>query len=185
MKKNTAQEETMSTAGEGVAVVRLNIRDARARLSRLVNEMESSSSIFALGRRKVPTTLLVPYDRYNPILSRNYKLRLAFTIVENLLGDAPLHIRNPQLTELSQLDKDDLLLLAGIEKLPLGKAQEKALRESLGEPKALDRLIKRHQIALAIASAQKEGLYESAEHLTSSVDLKTKKITEDASGSTG
>ncbi|MDD5307035.1 MAG: hypothetical protein PHU25_06910 [Deltaproteobacteria bacterium] len=183
MKKNTAQEGNMSTIEDGVAVVHLNIRDARARLSSLVNGMENSSSIFSLGRRKVPTTLLVPYDRYNPIFSRDYKLRLAFMIVENLLGDAPLHIRNPQLAELTQLDKDDLLLLAGIEKLPLGKAQEKELRESLTESKVLDRLIKRHQIAGAIASAQKEGLYEAAEHLTSSIDLKTKNTTEDASRS--
>lgn len=181
MKKNLLQEDKDSTVKKGITV--LNIRDARSKISRLVNEMENSESIFAIGRRKVLTTLLVPYDRYNPILSKNYKVRLAFTIVENLLGNAPPHIRNPQLEELYRLKKEDLLLLASIENLPLDDDKEKELRKSLCEPTALDRLIKRHHIAAAIASAQKEGLYESSEHMTNSIDLGANDEIEDDSKS--
>ena len=92
---------------------------------------------------------------------------LARMIVENLLGGAPKHIRSPQIEELTRLSKDDLLLLARVEELPLGQPSERELRKKLSDVGLLDRLFKRHRIASAIASAKKKGLYETAEDLTS------------------
>jgi hypothetical protein len=112
------------------------------------------------------------------VLNGDYKSRLAFIVVENLLGDAPRHIRSPQIEELTSASKDDLLQLARVEKLPLDRRAEDGLRKSLDNVKVLDRLLKRHQIASAIASAQKEGLYEAADDLTSRVDLETEDTTQ-------
>jgi hypothetical protein len=117
--------------------------------------------------------VLTSYSRFEPFLKGDYKSRLAFMVVENLLGGAPRHIRTPQIDELTRSTKDDLLLLARIEKLPLDRRTESELRKSLSDMRILDRLLKRHQIASAIASAQKEGLYEATEGLTSRVDLET------------
>jgi len=137
------------------------------------SDMESSQKAVTLGRRNSPTAVLTSYSRFEPVLNGDYKSRLAFIVVENLLGDAPRHIRSPQIEELTLASKDDLLLLARMEKLPLDRRVERDLRKNLGDRQVLDRLLKRHQIARVIASAQKEGLYEAAEDLTSRVDLET------------
>ena len=174
MAQETIQEEHAAPAKEGknrTTVAHLNIRDARARLSGLVNDMENSQSVFTVGPRNMPTAMLTSYSRFKPFLSGDYKTRLAFMIVENLLEGAPKHIRNPQLEELTHLSKDDLLLLTRVEKLPLDASTEGMLKEHLSDLRILDRLLKRHQIAAAIASAQKEGLYEAAEDMTSRVSL--------------
>lgn len=182
MAKETIQEGNAVATQEKTSrppVVHLNIRDARARLSGLVNDMESSQSVYTVGRRNNPTAVLTSYARFEPFLDGDYKSRLAFMIVENLLRGAPKHIRNPQIEELKNLSKDDLLLLARVEKLPLDKHTERVLKKELSDLRILDRLLKRHQIATAIASAKKEGLYEAAEDLTGRVNLGSE--TEDAS----
>ncbi|MFO8070629.1 MAG: hypothetical protein R6V85_02030 [Polyangia bacterium] len=173
MDKETTQDRASAAPGEAshAPVAHLNIRDARAKLSKLVNDMESSQLTVTLGRRNSPTAVLTSYSRFEPVLSGDYKSRLAFIVVENLLDGAPRHIRNPQIEELAHASKDDLLLLARVEELPLGQRSERELRKKLSDSRLLDRLLKRHQIARAIASAQKEGLYEAAEDLTSRVDL--------------
>jgi len=175
MDKETTQERISATPEDAgkAPVAHLNIRDARAKLSKLVSDMESSQKAVTLGRRNSPTAVLTSYSRFEPVLNGDYKSRLAFIVVENLLGDAPRHIRSPQIEELTLASKDDLLLLARMEKLPLDRRVESDLRKNLGDQRVLDRLLKRHQIACAIASAQKEGLYETAEDLTSRIDLET------------
>ncbi len=154
-------------------VAHLNIRDARAKLSMLVNDMENSQLTVTLGRRNSPTAVLTSYSRFEPFLSGDYKSRLAFMIVENLLSGAPRHIINPQIQELISSTKDDLLLLARIETLPLDQHTESEIRKSLTNDKILDRLLKRHHIASAIASAEKDGLYEASEDLTNRVNIET------------
>jgi len=179
MEKETAQERTVKTPRDSVSppIAHLNIREARAKLSSLVSDMESSQTAVTLGRRSSPTAVLTSYSRFEPVLSGDYKSRLAFFVVENLLASAPLHIRRPQIEELQGASKKDLLLLARIEKLPLNRRRDGELRKSLDDAKLLDRLLKRHRIARTIASAQKEGLYEAAEHQTSRVDLETNDTT--------
>jgi len=176
MDKETTQERVSSSPEEvgKSPVAHLNIRDARAKLSKLVSEMESSQKAVTLGRRNSPTAVLTSYSRFEPVLNGDYKSRLAFIVVENLLGDAPRHIRSPQIEELTRASKDDLLLLTRIEKLPLEKRLERDLKKNLGDRRVLDRLLKRHQIARVIASAREEGLYEASEDLTGRVDLETK-----------
>ena len=173
MDEETTQDKVSAAPGEAshAPVAHLNIREARTKLSQLVSDMDSSQSVVTLGRRNVRSAVLASFARFEPVLSGDYKSRLAFFIVENLLGGAPLHIRRPQVDELQNASKDDLLLLARVEDLPLGQRSERELRKKLSDAKLLDRLLKRHKIASAIASAQKEGLYEAAEDLTSRVDL--------------
>ncbi|MDJ0764992.1 MAG: hypothetical protein QNJ97_18565 [Myxococcota bacterium] len=186
MAKEIVQDGNLTATQERTSrppVVHLNIRDARARLSGIVNDMESSQSVYTVGRRNNPTAMLTSYARFEPFLDGDYKSRLAFMIVENLLRGAPKHIRNPQIEELRNLSKEDLLWLARVEKLPLDEYTEGVLKENLSDLRILDRLLKRHQIALAIASAQKEGLYEAAEDLTGRVNLESE--TEDASQGIG
>ncbi len=173
-----AKENIQDGEANRAPVAHLNIRDARARLSRLVNDMEDSQAAVTLGRRNSPTALLTSYSRFKPFLDGDYKSRLAFMVVENLLDGAPKHIRNPQIEELIRLSKDDLLLLTRVEKLPLAPNTKGMLKKNLSDVKILDRLLKRHQIARAIASAQEEGLYEAAEDLTSRVDLETEDTTQ-------
>lgn len=175
MEKETTPGRISAVPGETskAPVAHLNIRDARAKLSKLVNDMESTQLTVTMGRRNSPMAVLTSYSRLEPLLNGDYKSRLAFMVVENLLGDAPRHIRNPQIEELIHSTKDDLLLLTRIEKLPLDQHLEKELRSSLENVRVLDRLLKRHQIASAIASARKEGLYEASEDLTNRVDLET------------
>lgn len=180
MAKEIVPEQNPRKA-DSVPVTHVNIREARERLSKLVSDMESSYRAVTLGRRNVRTAVLVSYARLEPVLNGDYKSLLAFAIVENLLGAAPVHIRNPQVEELLGASKDDLLLLVRVEELPLGQRSERELRKKLSDTRLLDRLLKRHKIARAIASAQEEGLYEAAEDLTSRVDLET----DDASQSAG
>ena len=61
--------------------------------------------------------------------------------------------------------------MARIESLPLEKREENELRKRLDDVNVLDRLLKRFQIASAIAAAQEEGLFEAAEDVTARVDL--------------
>jgi hypothetical protein len=175
MENETAREGAGPTLGESnpPPMAHINIREARAQLSQLVSDMESSPSVITLGRRNLRSAVLASFARFEPVLSGDYKTKMAFFIVENLLAGAPLHIRKPQIEELAHASKDDLLLLARVEKLPMDRRTEDSLRKSLGDARLLDRLLKRSRIALAIAAARAEGLYEAAEDLTGRVDLAT------------
>lgn len=173
MEKETVHNRDSAAPGEATVapVEHLNLREARANLSQLLSEMEISQSAVTLGRRNVRIAVLASFARFEPLLNGGYKSRLAFVIVENLLGGAPQHLRRPQIEELQGASKDDLLLLARVEKLPPDKYAEGVIKKHLSDQRLWNRLLKRHKIASAIASAQKEGLYETAEDLTSRVDL--------------
>jgi hypothetical protein len=152
-------------------LVHLNIAEARMNISRIVNEIEASNQMFTLGRRNKPNALLLPYGRFEPLVRDDYRSKLAFLVVDYLMGDAPPHIRKPQIEELSRLPRSDLLLLLDIEQLPLKKERERELSSKLEHPLALQRLQRRFQIARTIAEARREGLYEASENLTGSVDM--------------
>jgi len=97
--------------------------------------------------------------------------RLSWFIVDNLFPNAPKHLREPQEEELRRLSREDLFLLVTVERLPMDPETEAGIRTQMSNTRALDRLIRRYEIAAAIADAKKNGLYESAGHLNSNVDL--------------
>jgi hypothetical protein len=95
--------------------------------------------------------------------------KIAFAIVEQLLKDAPLHLRAPAIEELSRLSRQDLALLVHVDSLASGSKELQRIMGAMQQPAALDRLIKRFQLAKAIAEAREAGLYDRAEHVANSV----------------
>lgn len=142
----------------------LMIKNARIQLSNLVRTVESSSETFAIGLRGNPSAMLISHKRAEPLLSPNMEPKLALVIVEQLLANAPLHLRTPAVNELSALPIDDLRQLLFINALPLSQAQTRKLKKGLKHPEALDRLIRRFELAASIANAREAGLYEAVEH---------------------
>jgi len=156
----------------GARIPHHSIRAARENISQLVDAVgDSASAAVSLGRRENRSAVILSFERVEPLLSQDYASRLAFVIVENLLQDAPLHIRSPQVEELRALPKADLLLLAGIEQLPLSEQAHQDLEARLANPEALRRLVKRFELTQAISRAREQGLYEVAEHRTSAAAL--------------
>jgi len=91
------------------------------------------------------------------------KEKLALLIVEDLLGDAPQHIKSPAIGELSRLPMRDLLAIWRLDALPASDREAAAARRKLRHPEVFDRLLQRARIAQAIADARAAGLYELAE----------------------
>ena len=151
----------------GIAV--LNIREARINLPQIVNSVATGfSRVVVIGRHGVPTAAIVPADLIVTLMKPGDKKRkLAALIVEELLADAPLHLKTPAVDELSRLPQSDLDKLWKIERLPLGKDRLASLQAKLAHPEALTRLVQRFDVATAIAKAREAGLYEIAEHATS------------------
>jgi hypothetical protein len=148
------------------------IADARPDLPTMVRNVENFNAKYTIGRRDNRAALMISFDWFAPMLSQKKNSEMAFLIVNRLLRNAPLHLISPTVKELSHLRKEDLTLLFwSIDKLPLRKKEAEEIRTTMRNPEVLDRLLKRFEIAQAIISAQEEGLYESAEHMTSQIDL--------------
>jgi hypothetical protein len=99
----------------------------------------------------------------------NKNRKLAFLIVEDLLGEAPPHLKAPAVQELSELALTDLMTLCTIETLPLDTEQMASLQDKLKRPEALKRLVQRYDVAAVISEARRAGLYEAVEDATSEV----------------
>jgi prevent-host-death family protein len=164
-----SQVTKAAVSGESKIVV-VNIREARENFSHIVSSVAAGSSrSVVIGNRGVPAVAVVSYDLAEALRSTDKKRRMAALIVEELLGDAPLHLRTPAVNELSQLPKSDLDRLWGIEALPLGERELSALRGKLAHPEVLDRLVQRFNVAAAISKARAAGLYDTAEDVTSAL----------------
>jgi hypothetical protein len=98
------------------------------------------------------------------------KRRLAGAIAFKLLGDAPLHLVYSQIEELGTLDAEQLGAMNDIEKMSIASELRQKLVGKVGE-RIVTRLEKRQRLAVSVAKARKEGLYELAEHLTGLIDL--------------
>jgi len=145
----------------------LKIGEARTRLPDLVRTVEASSDTYTIGQRGNSSAVLMSYKRAEPLLSPNMEPKLALVIVEQLLAGAPLHLRTPAVDELSALPIDDLRQLLFINSLPLSQTQARKFKKGLKHPEALDRLVRRFELAASIANAREAGLYEAVEHETS------------------
>lgn len=148
-----------------------NIRTARDNLPKLVSDVEGQTMAYTLGRREDPSVLMVGYDQFEALFRTDFKARLAFLVVWNLLEGAPEHLRKPQFEELLSLPKEDLFTLLDIERLPLAPRRLQEIESNLSDSRILQRLLKRARIAKAIQDAEREGLYEVLENQSSQVDL--------------
>ncbi len=94
------------------------------------------------------------------------KKELAKDITERLFGAAPLHLKAPQVIELEKLGIRQLRALVEIEGFPIPEPLRANIVERLGSEEILNRMEKRARISAACVLAEKEGLYEMAEHET-------------------
>jgi len=143
----------------------LKIGEARDKFPQMVSSLESgSSAAYVVGRYGRPAAALVSYKRFGPMLVRgNKKAKLALLVVEDLLEDAPQHIKAPAIAEVSRLPLSDLMALWRLDRLPTNDQEAAAARKKLRHPEAFDRLLQRARVAQAIADARAAGLYEMAE----------------------
>lgn len=143
----------------------LMVAEARANFTRLISDVETGPGNSVLvGPRGKPSMACVSYIRFEPVLKHGNKAeKLAFLIVEELLPDAPLHLRVPAVRELSGLPLEDLELLLHIEELPLRDADAKALKQRMLHPEAFDRLTRRAHLVQTIANARESGFYDVIE----------------------
>ena len=159
-----------SKTQDGTVTV-LKIGEARDKLPQMVSSLESgSSATYVVGRYGKPAAALVSYQRFGPMLVRGYKkAKLALLIVEDLLEDAPQHIKAPAIAEVSRLPMSDLMALWRLDTLPTNDREAAVARKKLQHPEAFDRLMQRARIAQAIAEARSAGLYEMAEDAANEV----------------
>jgi len=110
-----------------------------------------------------PAAALVSYQRFGPMLVRgNKKAKLAL-LIEDLLEDAPQHIKAPAIAKVSRLPMSDLMALWRLDALPTNDREASLARKKLRHPEAFDRLLQRARIAQTLAEARSAGLYEMAE----------------------
>ncbi len=150
------------TQGQKVTV--LKIGEARDKFPQMVSSLESgSSATYVVGRYGKPAAALVSYQRFGPMLVRgNKKAKLAL-LIEDLLEDAPQHIKAPAIAKVSRLPMSDLMALWRLDALPTNDREASLARKKLRHPEAFDRLLQRARIAQTLAEARSAGLYEMAE----------------------
>ena len=160
----TAKSESVRATGSATPTV-ITIRDARRDLPGIVEAVASGRSRgVAVGPRGKPNAMVVSYEVYEALVSHGDKKRkLALLITEDLLGDAPQHIRLPALEELSRLPMGDLIRLFRLDSLSLSHDELTAIKARMAHPVALDRLCQRYELAATLSRARESGLYEAAE----------------------
>jgi antitoxin (DNA-binding transcriptional repressor) of toxin-antitoxin stability system len=159
-----------STTPHEVCLEVLNIREARAHLPQIVSSVAAGSSSVAIGPRGEPTAAIVSYQWACGLLTPGAKKRkLALLVVDELLPDAPPHLKMPAVDELSRLPMRDLDVLWRIDRLPSGTRELAMLQAKLAHPDVLVRLVRRSEVATAIKRAREAGVYDMAEDATSDV----------------
>jgi antitoxin (DNA-binding transcriptional repressor) of toxin-antitoxin stability system len=153
------------------------LREARKRLPELSADVASGKRLSVeFTRRDKPTAVLVGHERFSPLLealdqkagSAESRTRsaLAWLVAELWLGSAAPHLRRPQLTELQRLGPDVLFRLLGL--TPDAATVEVLINIGL-TPTDAERMLKRRSLALAIKDAERLGLYDASESMTSAV----------------
>lgn len=170
--RSIAATESVSTSlVEGIPDHVFRIGEARENLSKIVIDVAlDPSRTVVVGSRGIPTMICVSYQRFEPMLRRgNRTEKLALLVVDELLADAPPHIRAPAIRELSQLPMADLECLWGIETFPLTARQTANLKRMMAHPEALDRLAERARVAQVLSEARAAGLYDTLDHESGNV----------------
>lgn len=139
------------------------VAEARENFSSIVTSVGSDNAPNAVvGSRGKPEIMCISYERYKPLLGHgNRTEKLALLIVEELLPDAPQHIRRPALEELSLLPMGDLECLWQVKAFPLAAKEMTMLKRCMKNPIALDRLAQRADVSEILQKAQAAGLYDA------------------------
>ena len=90
-------------------------------------------------------------------------------IAEKLFGEAPLHLKRPQVDELAKLSLKQLVLIARITGFPIDPALREKIVTALKGENIIKRMERRSRFAKVISDAERDGLYEAAEHATGEV----------------
>ena len=130
----------------------------------------------ALGAEKTNIEINTKQDPMSLFILRqglmnNESVRLAVDITERLFSEAPLHLKGPQAVELSKLTLEQLQVIARIKRFPIPKRTRDKIVSELESEELVKRMEKRWRMASSVISAEKEGLYEAAEHATGMLDL--------------
>jgi prevent-host-death family protein len=166
----TSAKTHQMRATESATPAVITIRDARRDLPGIVEAVASGRSRgVAVGPRGKPNAVVVSYEVYGALVAHGGKKRkLALLITEELLGEAPQHIRLPAVQELSSLPMDDLVRLFKLDSLSLRDDELTAIKARMAHPEALDRLCQRSELATTLSRAREAGLYEAVEDMANS-----------------
>jgi hypothetical protein len=151
----------------------LLLNDLRKNLfGEIANLVENPFKVISLKRRTEVSAFLVSSERFAPLFRALDMLQepqatresVAWLLVERWLHQAPAHLREPQLRELADLGEASLKELLFVD--PTRANLEGLERLGMDRTRA-QRLLKRQEIARAIAAAEAEGLYDAIEHNSS------------------
>lgn len=150
-----------------------NITEFRKHISPIFRAIYATGQGVTVTKRRSEVQAVLLPGKYKVLAEKRIKYAkwLAFMFTEQLLPDAPAHLKEPQMKELENLQLRKLKALLEVESLPLSEKQRSSLSRTVGKT-ILQRLEKRHQIAQAITEAEKHGLYDAVESQTGEVDLK-------------
>lgn len=114
----------------------------------------------ALGAEKTNIEINTNQDPMSLFISRqglmnNATAQLAVDITERLFSEAPLHLKRPQIVELSKLSIEQLAAMMEIERIPIQPALRQKLVDKVGET-IITRLEKRFRLAASVAKASEE-----------------------------
>lgn len=149
-----------------------NITDFRKHLRRIIDQVTSTGSAVELTVRDTTQAVVLPAE-YRPLVQEtvDYSKWMALMFVERLLPDAPAYLKESQIREFENLPVDGLKSLLSVDSLPVKRPLRDRISKIIGHD-IINRLEKRYKIARAIRDAEKEGLFDAAEHLTTIQDLK-------------
>ena len=149
-----------------------NITDFRKHMPSIIRTIFTTGRGVTVSKRHGETQAVLLPGKYKVLAEKQieYGKWLAFMFTERLLPEAPPQLKEPQLKELEKLPLRKLIPLLDVKKLPLSNKQRSSLSKTIGKV-VVQRLEKRHQIAQAIAEAEKHSLYDVAESQTGEIDL--------------
>jgi hypothetical protein len=150
-----------------------NVTEFRKQITSIIRTILATGQGVTVTKRRSGTQAVLLPGKYKVLAEKQieYAKWLAFMFTEQLLPDAPSHLKEPQMKELENLPLHKLKAFLEIKSLPLSERQRSSISRTVGKT-ILQRLEKRHQIAQAIAEAEKHGLYNAVEGQTGEVDLK-------------
>lgn len=151
-----------------------NIAKARVDLSKIVDEIATTGTYVTIGKRETPEIFICRYSE-DATPNSGYESLMANAIISKLFDNTPLHLKVSQLKEFEGLNRNQLVDLMDVDKLPIPEKLRTRLVKSIGE-RIISRLEKRLNIAKEIRKAQREGLYEAAEHHTTAIDHEKQKV---------
>jgi hypothetical protein len=145
----------------------------RKSMHTIFSGVTSTATSVVVDIRNRPSVIIADYDHYLNLLNNKsscYEEQLATLIVDKLLKDAPLHIREPRIKELEVLTISKLKALLDVIKLPISHNKRRTIINAVGKD-IIQKLERSKKIADMIIKAEKDGIYDQAEHSTGNLNL--------------